>query len=319
MSRHTPLPSELASSTFAVSEALALEVNRERLRSPDLSAPHWGIRTHGGAAEPAGPPPNNAAEYPDWVSRRRVEIIDRAAALRPRLSENAVYSGATAAMIHGLPIPRFLMIETELTVARPATERAMDCQGVRGRALDLHVRDMTSIGGLPVTSVERTWCDLAARLSLPQLVSAGDAALNWRHPLTTPAALFAGMTRFQSRRGIRNIRLALPLLTSHSDSPKESELRMAIIGSGLPRPVPNFLVTYLDGHPLHVDLAFPDHKVALEFEGDGHRTEEIQWNRDLDRGNLLQAEGWIVIRVGAALLQDLPGLLRMLARILATR
>jgi hypothetical protein len=52
-----------------------------------------------------------------------------------------------------------------------------------------HVRvaavDIGAVGSIRVTTVERTWCDLAASgLTLGELVAAGDAILRVRRPLS---------------------------------------------------------------------------------------------------------------------------------------
>ena len=48
------------------------------------------------------------------------------------------------------------------------------------------------------------------------------------------------------------------------------------------------------------DAAYPDHRVIVEVEGDQHRTDRDQWNRDIDRQADLVAAGWEVVRLTAA-------------------
>jgi hypothetical protein len=47
------------------------------------------------------------------------------------------------------------------------------------------------------------------------------------------------------------------------------------------------------------DLVYIGLKVILEYEGDQHRTDVRQWNRDIERQEQLVAEGWIVVRITA--------------------
>ncbi|WP_054686423.1 endonuclease domain-containing protein [Microbacterium sp. No. 7] len=55
-----------------------------------------------------------------------------------------------------------------------------------------------------------------------------------------------------------------------------------------------------------VDLAYLAQKLAIEYEGDHHRTDAGQWAKDVDRIERLQAAGWRVIRVTRADLDDRP-------------
>jgi very-short-patch-repair endonuclease len=48
----------------------------------------------------------------------------------------------------------------------------------------------------------------------------------------------------------------------------------------------------------HVDLAFPQWRIAIEYEGDHHR-ERTQFRRDITRGNALLKAGWLVLRFTA--------------------
>ena len=107
-----------------------------------------------------------------------------------------------------------------------------------------HVRidetDVVTFAGLPVSSVCRTWCDLAASgLRLGELVAAGDRIIWRRSPTGTREELGLAVSRYESRRGIRSLRAALELLSHLSDSATESELRVAILLAGFPQPLIN--------------------------------------------------------------------------------
>jgi len=45
-----------------------------------------------------------------------------------------------------------------------------------------------------------------------------------------------------------------------------------------------------------VDLAYPHLRIAIEYEGDQHRTDPRQWQRDIEKHELLADLGWRVIR-----------------------
>ncbi len=47
------------------------------------------------------------------------------------------------------------------------------------------------------------------------------------------------------------------------------------------------------------DLAYQDVKVALQYEGDVHRTNAKRWRADIARDEVLREHGWEVVRVTA--------------------
>ena len=51
-------------------------------------------------------------------------------------------------------------------------------------------------------------------------------------------------------------------------------------------------------------MGWEDIKVAVEYEGDHHRTDRRQFNRDIARVDALTELGWIVVRVTV---EDVPG------------
>jgi hypothetical protein len=245
--------------------------------------------------------------------------LESAIAFTPRLPDRAFFFGITAARIWGMPLPRRVS-DDDIHVGVRAGTRRVEAAGIRAHHVTLADVDVIQRSGIQVTTVERTWCDLAAsRLTLAELVAAGDFAIWRRHPLTTRRVLASTMQRNVGRRGIRTMRRALQLLTERSDSAPESELRVAIIEAGLPIPSVNARVTDVRGRFLaQPDLTWPAKKLALEYEGDHHRTDRTQWHRDLERYANLQEHGWIVIRANAADYRSPGPLLARLTRILTT-
>ncbi|MET0724939.1 MAG: DUF559 domain-containing protein, partial [Leifsonia sp.] len=83
-----------------------------------------------------------------------------------------------------------------------------------------------------------------------------------------------------------------------SQSERETVVRLLMRDAGLPSPSLNYVVTGPAGRFVaRVDLAFPVHRVLVEYEGQHHREDAAQWSRDLQRFNALQRLGWICIRV----------------------
>ncbi len=43
-------------------------------------------------------------------------------------------------------------------------------------------------------------------------------------------------------------------------------------------------------------MAYPRHRVLIEYEGDHHRTDAAQWASDLRRYRAAERLGWVVVR-----------------------
>ena len=63
-------------------------------------------------------------------------------------------------------------------------------------------------------------------------------------------------------------------------------------------------MTFRSGAPVTLDLAWPEFKVAIEYDGDHHRTNKTQWRRDQEKRSKLVARQWITFVATAANLAD---------------
>ena len=103
--------------------------------------------------------------------------------------------------------------------------------------------------------------------------------------------------------------IALEFIAPRVDSPMESETRITTTQYGLPQAVTNYTVpgaTFSNGAPITLDLAWPEFRVAIEYDGDHHRTDKAQWRRDNDKRELLRHHHWIVLIATAANMADEP-------------
>lgn len=261
-------------------------------------APYWGIRAR---ADPGS------------------DIPLRAASFARRMPARAFYTGRTAAALYGLPLPVRFSAETLLHVGVPAGDRRVAALGIVAHHLRIADDDVITHRSLRVTSLARTWCDLAtAGLSLAELVAAGDRTLSWRDPLLSPDQLRSAIYRYEGRRGARLMRTALALLSDRSDSAPESEVRVAIHEAGFPPPEVNVEVRLPSGETLQPDMSWPEHKVAIDYEGEHHRVNRDQWNRDIRRFRLFEDAGWRNFRATADDYRSPHKLLIWLARHLPT-
>jgi len=292
-----PLPPDFAGRPFSVAEAARAGVSARRTRAKDLDAPFFGVR----------------------VPARPVELVSACQARATRLPAVAVFSHITAARLHHLPLPPHLAGARVLHVSVPVGRRAPEGRRTRGHQIELKREDFDDRAGVLCTTPERTFCDLATMLSLPQLVAVGDHLIRHRGGTLTLDELTAAVHSHPGRRGRRNLRRALELLDERSESPKESELRVLIVEAGLPRPVCNASVfDSSQGFVARVDLSYPDRRIAIEYEGDHHR-EKAQWRADLARRRRLEAQGWLYLSVTQDDLNDSRAFLTDLRAALDTR
>jgi hypothetical protein len=289
---------------FTVAEATAHGVTAKRLRAHDLTTPFHGIRLRAGWD--VGLPPAMVLE-------------ERCRALLQKLPPEAAFSHLTAAMLHRLPLPPQLR-DAPLHVTVPRGRRVPHRRGVLGHQADLSPRDVDARFGFHVTTPERTWCDLGAILSLAPLVAAGDRLIHRSLPLTDLDRLAGAAATRSGARGARLLRRALSLLDDGSESPMESWQRVIIVLAGLPVPITNYEVFDEQGvFVARVDLAYPELKISLDYEGDHHRTDQRQWRRDIARYRRLQAIGWDAKRHTAADLEAPQAFLAELTASIAAR
>lgn len=154
--------------------------------------------------------------------------------------------------------------------------------------------------GLRITAPERTWADLAPLLTLDELIVVGDRIVGLPRPPGTPIAMHGAVQESAGMRGSLALADALELVREGSRSPRETRARVALIRAGMPEPALNAEIV-LPRRIVHGDLVFREWRTLVEYEGDQHRTDAVQWSRDLERYNDLVEAGWLVIRVSKSM------------------
>lgn len=276
MTARTRLPLVLRNASFRVRDALRRGVSRGRLDANDLERPFHGIRS---------------ATMP-----RSVE--ERARALAPRLRPDQVFSHTTAAAIIGIPLPRRAEREARLHVTTIGTDQALRVRGAIGHRARLGTVRKTVSRGAPISTPVDTFVALSTMLSVDELVIAGDALVGWLGWVTIDE-LRVAVRRRRGFRGVRRLRDALAEIRPGSRSPGETRTRLALTRGGLPESALNHDVV-VDGVWIAcVDLAFPEARVAIEYESDLHRTDPATFKKDLTRGEHLKDVDWWLVRVTA--------------------
>ncbi|MGM1028826.1 MAG: endonuclease domain-containing protein [Actinomycetota bacterium] len=277
-----PLPESLTGRPFLVAEAREAGVHAERMRRSDLTAPFRGVRT------------------------ARVDgLRDLAAAYATRMPAHHAFGGVTAARQWGLPLPTEWSRDEPLVVARPTGTTRGRARGTVHIAVDPAFARVTTHRGLRLLAPVATALTLARDLPHERLVHVVDALLTPsqrypdldlpRRPHTTAAELLDFLARCGRLRGARALRAAAADARSGVDSRFETITRRTIVLAGLPEPVVHPLVV-VDGIELHPDLGYPELKVAVEYEGEVH-LDPKRWADDILRYEMLEAAGWIVVRI----------------------
>lgn len=170
---------------------------------------------------------------------------------------------------------------------------------------------------LPRSSPALAAWETAAWLDPVRAVGIVDSLLG--RGLTSPAALAEIAARFADRRGGVRARRVFELTDPAAQSPPESHLRVRLVLAGLPRPVAQHPVRLPSGLVLHPDLAWPEFRVAVEYDGHWHSDPE-QLHRDRRRLNHLVAAGWTVLHVTSRRLRDdFPAVAREVRVVLTRR
>ena len=286
MSKADPLPVSLALRSFTLSEGLAAGQSLSRLRAKDLRTPSRGIRVPVGAAQ--------------CLAER----------VRPylQLSSGTVASDSTAARLLGAPLPKELEGESRLHLSS-SSRTGPRRKHVVGHSRRFEPEDVILLSGLPVTSPARTWLDLASMLCLDDLVIAGDFLVcthedrgfgRSRPPLVSLEELNLYVSRKRRVPGLAKARNALPHLRVGVDSPQETRLRLMLQAA---QRLPPFRVDYpvsSDDHefPRWVDLACPEFRTCIEYEGAHHLT-PMRQVADKGRDSFMVDCGWNQVKIYA--------------------
>ncbi|MET4059081.1 hypothetical protein ABIB35_000610 [Arthrobacter sp. UYP6] len=305
MTRAQPLPAGLSDPSFTLARARNLGLRRSRLRAKDLQTPSREIRVRKGTD---------------------IDLADRC---RPyvELLPGGFLSHGTAAQLHGMPLPREIRLESAIHLSRPRSFAVPRRKGIAGHRLVVTASELSTVSGLPVTSLSRTLLDLSDGVSMEALVIAGDWMVSEhrrnfgrrRIALLPLPELRAYLDAKAGVPGLRKIRTAVDLMRVGVDSPQETRVRLLLYRAGLPEFAPNTPVMDGTGNPaLWVDLGCERYRTCIEYDGghhlnpgqqsrDNHRdllTHELGWHQvKLNKYDLAQGSLWVVAKVRQALIK----------------
>jgi len=135
-----------------------------------------------------------------------------------------------------------------------------------------------------------TAVEVARVLWRPRALATLDAAL--RRGARDRGQIRAAAPRQAGRRGIVNVCTLIPLAAPQSESPMESEARLVMIDGDLP--VLQDGIVDRNRRTWRADIAWPDRRVAVEYDGYDWHSDTDKFRRDRQKRAALQEIGWVV-------------------------
>lgn len=228
-------------------------------------------------------------------------VVVRARAALLVSPEGGVVSHWTAARLWGGVVP-----DNEWTHVSFMRDVRFRLGGVKPHRFR-HRLDIKKRHGLPVTSPCQTFCHLARHLGLVDLVALGDRLV--RKGRCSPSELvhyadaWPGQCREEAMR-------AAGLVRARVDSVPETALRLLMVLAGLPEPEVDIRIHDAAGELRYrIDLGFEGVRLAIEYDGRWHDTDEQREHDEARRAALSTDDGWTFVIVHAEDLFEQPAAL----------
>lgn len=313
------LPSDLTKVAFTVEQGRERGLSRTRLRAADLDRPLYGVRR----AVVAGP----GEGEPDPRALLTARLQDQCSAAELVTPPRAFFSHLTAARLWPLPLPMPRPNEPVHVGVLPP-EHPPRRAGVIGHHISDPAAHAVLRQGRWLIDPATLFCQLSPVLRLDDLVAVGDALVltprfgdpAGERPWLSLGELGERVDRFRGRGKTRAAQ-ALALVRPGAESRPESLVRLALVAGGLPEPELNGDVHSERGVFLgRADMLYRAYRLIVEYDGDQHRVDAWQFNRDIRRLDGFAAHGWRVVRITAdAFFTDRAGCLARVEQALITR
>lgn len=202
---------------------------------------------------------------------------------------NAVLTGVAASAMYGA---RWVDDDVPLELITATRQQP----GLIVRRETLHADEWWRMSGICVATPERTAFDLARHLPRVKAVERLDALARAR-PFDVEDVMLIAKSH-PGVRGLRGLRVALPLVDGGAESPPETRLRLSFVDAGLPRPRTQYVVYDEDGsYVRRLDMCWEEFKVGAEYDGEQHLTHREQYALDVRVNRVLRRLDWHVIHV----------------------
>lgn len=227
-----------------------------------------------------------------------LDFLGTALALQLLAGETAFLSGPTAGAIHGLRnMPRSPI---EVSVRESHRSDLPRPHHARRTTWDEEGRDVQHRhDGIRVATPLRTLFDLARSFNQHRFERAAEDL--WHKGLVTPdrAADYLAEVRRQGREGVTTFERWL-VRTAQQPRPAQSGLEVRMIELiervGLPSPVRQHPLRLLSGELIHLDIAWPDMRLAIEPGHSWWHGGDLRLRADQARDRASTLVGWHVHR-----------------------
>ncbi|MBB1025318.1 MULTISPECIES: type IV toxin-antitoxin system AbiEi family antitoxin domain-containing protein [unclassified Dietzia] len=211
-----------------------------------------------------------------------------------------VFTHWSAALVLGLP--SWGLPLRQVSVSRNGhAQRSRNTRLTRHDVSPVEADEIVTVGGLQVTSPDRTVVDIGRACGRDTSVAVADAAVYGE--LATAESLHVALDRAAGRSGLKKARVAMTLMDGRSESVAETLSRLTFSDHCLPTPVTQEDIIDTHGNRVaRVDFFWREHGVIGECDGfgkyfDGHDLREVRRRlaREKDRDAELVALGYRVI------------------------
>ncbi|MET0628786.1 MAG: hypothetical protein ABW033_10050 [Acidimicrobiia bacterium] len=264
---------------FPRSEALRLGASIRQIESR-LASGRW-IGIHEEVYAVAGAPPTP-----------RRSLIAACFAV----GRDAFVSHGSAARMWGLPGSDERVVE----VTTRRWHRTRETSFVVHESKRTDEADVRIVDSIRVASAELTVMQLGAIRNPLVVEMALDRALYLN--LVTLASVRELVDRLGAR-GRNGVGVLRAILDDRSpgdrapESPKETQLLRLLLANGLPRPVAQYEVRHHGRFVARVDFAYPDERIAIEYDSYEYHTGTVARDRDAVRRRALLGVDWRVVPV----------------------
>lgn len=224
---------------------------------------------------------------------------------------DAVISGRSAAQLWGAEIA-----DTDDPVEITCPRRVRPTPGVAIRRAPVASDEINNLRGVRLTTPLHTAWEIARGSHAAEAIGWIDALA--RRQRLTVVELRKEAIRHVGEMGSRRASSTLAKADPRAESPPESTLRLAFHHAGFAVPVPQFSVIVNGFFIARVDFAWPQWRVAVEYDGQWH-SDPRQLHRDRTRLRELNAAGWYVFPVTREDMHDMPRLIAQIGALLDRR
>lgn len=220
---------------------------------------------------------------PGWAA----DLAGRCAAIQKSLPPEAVFTHVTAALLRGWWLPRCLM-HAPIVASTGGDFPHHDRRGVYVRRCRVPIESRQMLGDIRIASPEWTIVELGEVLELIDLVAVIESAVYLGH--TTVQQVWDALV--PRRRGVRNLRRALPLVDGRAESPWEVYLRLLHVLAGVHDVRPQQVIRDSSGaFVARVDLRLGNTLTFPEYDGADHRRSRTRHVKDLRRDKAINRIG----------------------------